>query len=99
LVTTGDCRGAGTDGNVFLTLFGDKGDSGERKLENTGNNFERAQTNLFGFECVDLGDLKRIFVHHNNTKFGSAWFLDKIAVESSTGEKWYFLCGKLSQQL
>lgn len=27
-VKTGDVRGAGTDANVFLTIFGDKGDSG-----------------------------------------------------------------------
>ena len=27
-VTTGDIRGAGTDANVFVTLFGENGDSG-----------------------------------------------------------------------
>ena len=31
-VYTGDVSGAGTDANVFLTIFGDKGDTGERKL-------------------------------------------------------------------
>lgn len=31
-VLTGDVQGGGTDANVFLTMFGDKGDSGERKL-------------------------------------------------------------------
>jgi len=45
LVTTGDRRGAGTDANVFVTLFGSAGDSGERNLEGPGNNFERRQSN------------------------------------------------------
>lgn len=43
-VRTGDMHGAGTDANVFLTIFGDLGDTGERKLaksENSKNKFER----------------------------------------------------------
>eukprot|EP00798_Chlamydomonas_sp_ICE-L_P018433 gene18433-24909_t len=32
MVYTSDCRGAGTDSNVSMTLFGEKGDTGERKL-------------------------------------------------------------------
>ena len=45
-VYTGDVRGAGTDANVFLTIFGDRGDSGERKLHKSETNrdkFERGQ--------------------------------------------------------
>ena len=43
-VFTGDVSGAGTDANVFLTIFGDKGDTGERKLaksETHTDKFER----------------------------------------------------------
>ena len=40
---TGDKRGAGTDANVAITLFGKSGDSGERKLDNSKNNFERGR--------------------------------------------------------
>ena len=49
-VYTGDVRGAGTDANVFLTIFGDKGDSGERKLyksETHSNKFERGQVRKY----------------------------------------------------
>lgn len=38
--------GAGTDANVFLTIYGDLGDTGERKLtksESNKNKFERGQ--------------------------------------------------------
>lgn len=43
-VITGDVYGAGTDANVFLTIYGDLGDTGERKLsksETNSNKFER----------------------------------------------------------
>lgn len=42
----GDVFQAGTDANVFITLSGDKGDSGERKLAKSDthtNKFERNQ--------------------------------------------------------
>lgn len=43
VVTTSDERNAGTDADVTCVLYGEKGDSGERRLENSANNFERGQ--------------------------------------------------------
>jgi hypothetical protein len=43
-VYTGNVSGAGTDSNVFMTIFGELGDSGERELvksETHRNKFER----------------------------------------------------------
>lgn len=40
---TSDLRGAGTDADVCMQLFGDKGDTGERKLDTSTNNFEKGQ--------------------------------------------------------
>ena len=40
---TGDQRGAGTDANVVITLFGEDGNSAEKKLDNARNNFERGK--------------------------------------------------------
>jgi len=45
-VFTGDVFSAGTDANVFLTMFGENGDSGERKLlksETNTDKFERGK--------------------------------------------------------
>ena len=44
-VFTGDMFGAGTDASVFITLCGEKSDSGERKLNesNHRNKFKRKQ--------------------------------------------------------
>lgn len=48
-VYTGDVLHAGTNANVFLTIFGENGDSGERKLnksEKHMDKFERNQVNI-----------------------------------------------------
>lgn len=42
-IYTGDKWGAGTDANVMITIFGEEGDSGERRLDNDSNNFENGQ--------------------------------------------------------
>jgi len=47
LVQTSDVRGAGTDSDVFITLYGPKGDSGERALESSANDFERGKQDVF----------------------------------------------------
>lgn len=63
-VRTGDVRGAGTDANVFAQIFGENGDTGERKLEASGNNFERGHTDTFGIEAVSLGELTKFRIGH-----------------------------------
>ena len=44
---TSDVRGAGTDANVFLTLYGDKGKTDEVPLGNATDNFEQGQLDKF----------------------------------------------------
>lgn len=48
-VFTGDKRGAGTDANVFVNIYGENGDSGERELRKSDNinKFERNQVRTF----------------------------------------------------
>jgi hypothetical protein len=94
-VKTGDIRGAGTDANVFLQLFGEHGDTGEQKLESSGNNFERGHTDTFGLEAVDLGEITKARIGHDGSGFGSGWFLDNIVVTAeSTNKQWIFNCGR-----
>lgn len=59
---TGDVYGAGTDANVFLTIYGDQGDTGERKLrksETNGNKFERGavRKQTFRFQPLFKGPI------------------------------------------
>jgi hypothetical protein len=92
---TGNRRGAGTDANVHVILYGENGDSGKRPLEGAGNCFEKGRSDTFGIEAIELGTIKRITIGHDGTGFGSGWFLDKVIVKSfSLKKEWYFLCGK-----
>ena len=52
-VFTGDVKSAGTDANVFVTMYGDYGDTGERQLlksETHSNKFERGNVSA----CMKL---------------------------------------------
>lgn len=91
-VKTGDVRGAGTDANVFLQIFGEHGDTGDKKLESSGNNFERGHTDIFGMEAVDLGELTKLRIRHDGSGFGSGWFLDNIVISGNTIDFWDFVC-------
>ena len=49
---------AGTDANVFLTIIGDKANTGKQKLANSethGNKFEQGNTDIFVIESPDIG--------------------------------------------
>lgn len=65
-VKTSDVRGAGTDSNVVLTMYGKyegaKRDSGPHKLDNSANNFERNMVDEFVIKSRDLGELTHIVV-------------------------------------
>ncbi|XP_050185812.1 lipoxygenase homology domain-containing protein 1 [Myiozetetes cayanensis] len=95
-VFTGDIYGAGTDANVFLNIYGDLGDMGERKLsksETNFNKFERGQEDTFTIEAVDLGILYKIKIRHDNSMFSPDWFLEKVEIlDETTEESFVFLC-------
>src|SRR4051812_14723219 len=63
---TADRKGAGTSANVFVNLYGQKGTSGAKQLEGVKNAFQKGQSDTFGVETVDLGDLTKIRVWHDN---------------------------------
>ena len=69
-VKTSDVRGAGTDANVYVVLFGQDGDSGELHLLESETNksaFENNQTDVFTFpHMLSLGALTKCRVWHDN---------------------------------
>ncbi|KAL7853335.1 hypothetical protein AOLI_G00201790 [Acnodon oligacanthus] len=95
-VTTGDVYGAGTDANVFITMYGDMGDTGERKLsksENNRNKFERGAVDTFSIEAVDLGQVFKIRIRHDNSMLSADWYLDQVEiVDTDTDEVFLFQC-------
>jgi hypothetical protein len=76
-VYTGDVDNAGTDANVHIVLYGEKGNSGQpHKLDNSKNNFERNSVDEFFVEIPKpLGKLTHIHIAQDKSGIASAWFL------------------------
>ena len=61
VVVTGDQKGAGTDANVFITIYGKNGNSPKLQLKNNSKNcFERNHTDMFVFKTQCCGPLEKI---------------------------------------
>jgi len=90
-VTTPNVRGSGTSAGVFLQIFGDKGKTELHVLDSGKTNFQRGSTDLFGLEDVDVGDVKKILIGHDNKGFGPGWFLGRIFLKNLTRDvQWRF---------
>ena len=76
--TTADTRGAGTDANVFITVFGKKGRTPKIQLTNGADNFERGQTDVFKIKTNNLDPIQKLRIEHDNSGFGPGWHLDKV---------------------
>lgn len=96
IIITGDEKGAGTDANVFITIYGSNGDSGKRQLRQKFRNlFEREQTDRFLLEMLDMGELQKVRVEHDNSGLNPGWLLDRVEVtNTANGVTTIFLCGK-----
>ncbi|XP_046942404.1 lipoxygenase homology domain-containing protein 1 isoform X2 [Lynx rufus] len=88
-VYTGDVIGAGTDADVVINIFGEYGDTGERRLENEKDNFERGAEDKFTLDAPDLGQLMKINIGHNNKGGSAGWFLSKIVIEDIGNKRKY----------
>ena len=93
LVKTADVRGAGTDSDTWITVYGTKGDSGERELFATGKNcFERNKLDTFILKVPDLGEpthIKMKLAGNRDLLGSAAWCLDKVDVISSATNQSY----------
>jgi hypothetical protein len=62
VTVTGNVKGAGTDANVFITLFGKTGQTPKLQLKNSSseNQFERNQSDIFVLKTKCCGPLTKI---------------------------------------
>ena len=76
-VYTGDVLHAGTNANVLITVFGENGDSGERKLnksEKHMDKFERNQVTSLHFTPLHFTSLHFTSLHFTSLYFTSLYF-------------------------
>ncbi|MGH0147358.1 UNVERIFIED_CONTAM: hypothetical protein FKN15_010686 [Acipenser sinensis] len=100
-VVTGDLWNAGTEANVYITVYGEKGDTGSRQLLNSRKpiKFCKGQTDIFTLEAVNLGSLRKVVIGHNGLGQGNGWFLEKVVLIDSWKDMEYtFLCNRWLDQ-
>ena len=73
-VYTASEPGADTEAELFIQLFGSRGDSGKRVLFNCLNNktpFQGGQMDLFEIEAVELQEIEKVVVGHEEKGKGN----------------------------
>uniref|UniRef100_A0A4W3K3J8 RP1 axonemal microtubule associated n=1 Tax=Callorhinchus milii TaxID=7868 RepID=A0A4W3K3J8_CALMI len=77
LVSTGDTWNGGTNANVFIVIYGKRGDTGSRQLikSNHAKMFQKGQTDTFSLEAVDLGNLKKLVIGHDGLGAGQKLYM------------------------
>uniref|UniRef100_A0A803XVX6 PLAT domain-containing protein n=2 Tax=Meleagris gallopavo TaxID=9103 RepID=A0A803XVX6_MELGA len=91
-VHTGTLPASGTDADIFITIFGEQGDSCKRRLRHSC--FEKGQVSISEVRAVDLGQLSKVLVEHSNVGYGAGWYLDRIVIHESgkNDSQYIFLC-------
>lgn len=59
-IKTGNLKNAGTDSNIYLQVFGDKGDTGVIELKqicDTTDKFQRGMNTKINLQTVDVGNV------------------------------------------
>lgn len=96
-VKTSDIYRAGTSAKVEITLYGENGTTPKRQLDTENyNDFERDNKDIFTQTYPkDPGDLKKIFIQHDNTNGKAGWHLDYIKITNLRTKKvWRFECNR-----
>ncbi|XP_069813684.1 oxygen-regulated protein 1 isoform X3 [Dendropsophus ebraccatus] len=95
-IRTGDFPASSTNADVFITVYGENGDSCKRQLMHTllPGVFSKGEINAFKMKAVDLGMLSSVHIEHNAVGYGAGWYLDQITIQASdkTDIKYLFPC-------
>lgn len=89
-VYTGEIEDGGTDANVQIKLFGEKGTLGGTLDTKDHDDFETGMNDTYTLSSsTDIGDIKQIYIKHDNSGKKPGWYLDGVTV-SAQGKIWYF---------
>ncbi|XP_077987437.1 lipoxygenase homology domain-containing protein 1-like [Glandiceps talaboti] len=97
-VKTGKEKDGGTDADVWIYVYGERGDSGKRWLSKNVykgsrlNLFKKGKTDSFSLKAVDLGPIQKVKIGHGSDKKSDKWFLKHVIVNTPDGTLYYFPC-------
>ncbi|HET6952919.1 MAG TPA: PLAT/LH2 domain-containing protein [Acidimicrobiales bacterium] len=87
---------AGTDANMYVTLYGTRASSDELLVGTPGRRgaVVGAQPGIDSLtvQLADLGQITRVHVRHDNAGVAPGWFLDRVVVSDDAGGRWTFPC-------
>ena len=81
---TGDVAGGGTDANVFMIIYGTRGETNPIPLNKViaRNAFEAGNVDYIKIAYKKLGSIKRVKIWHDEKWLGDGWFLNKISIKN-----------------
>lgn len=82
---------------MTVVLYGEKGNSGDRKLVSVTQKsaFQRGGKDTFSIACQDLGEVTKIRIGHDNIGQSPNWHLTEARLsEAVSGKAWVFPCGQ-----
>lgn len=75
-IKTGDLQGSGTDGPVYIKIFGHGGKQTDERL--LSGSFQDDSLHTIQVKATDIGKPKRILIRHEDTTKG--WFLVYVEI-------------------
>ena len=90
LVETGNKLGSGTDANVFLIIYGDKGQTNKIPLNKSLSNknpFEKGTKDLFKVIISSVGEISKINISHDGKGAGAGWYVESIEITNTANKK------------
>lgn len=95
-VYTSNVKGAGTDANVYVQIYGSKASSAQFNLEAKGSNpFEAGKCDKFDKDLPEIGRPVKVKIGHDNKGGFAGWHLDKVVLQNNiTNEKFTFPCNR-----
>jgi hypothetical protein len=88
-IKTGNESGAGTDSNIFMTIYGTAGQTEETRLNGliSGDAFERNKTDTLTLKNLsDVGSLTKVTIRSDGSIAGSAWLLESVTINGRTAK-------------
>lgn len=79
-IKTGDIPSAGTNSNVYIKLYGDRITDFIKLDKLSHNDFERGKTDLYNISNIDIREIEKIEIKHDNTGDNPSWFLEKVEI-------------------
>ncbi len=78
---TANKRGAGTDSNVFIQIYGADGKTEEVSVNNRTDNFERGKEDVFKIEADDVGPIYKVRIGHDGAGMNAGWMLESLSIQ------------------